>query len=176
MFRLFRKSRLRDGSIFFRRRVRFRRRNNHRLHNWRRWRSRLRFGNCHLRFWRRQRLWFFHRLGRNNDRLRRWRNDNWFWRFGFKRLGQRNVHVCLVENFRRMRRGWLQTKKHDGMERQCDCVKDYQRPFHCFNFVSIAILVIPTFRKSSSTSTAAPKNAFSSPLMKTFGSDCSVFN
>lgn len=209
---LHRISRLRDGNIFFRWRLRLLRRNGNRL-----WRGRRRFWfqfrNCHLRFLRRWRLRFFFRLWRwrFNYWLRLWRNDNWFWRFGFWRPGQRHVNVGLVENFRRLWRGRFQIEKNDGVKRQRERVKDEQRTFHCFggarlltsrfversgtaredarptkssfigalhcfSLVSIATFVMPAFRKSSSTSTAAPKNAFSSPLMKTFGSGCSVFN
>ncbi len=170
---------LRDGNIFFRRWFRFRWRNDHRLHNWRRWRwVWLWLGNGHLRFWRWRWLRFFFRLGRRcfNFRLRR-RNGNWFW-FGLRlrRSCQRDVNVSFVENFRRLGRGRFQIKKHDGVKRQRERVKNYQRTFHGFSFVSIATFVMPACRKSSSTSTAAPKNAFSSPLMKTFGSGCSLFN
>jgi hypothetical protein len=43
------------------------------------------------------------------------------------------------------------------VKRQRDEIKNYQRTFHCFSLVSIATFVMPAFRKSSSTSTAAPK-------------------
>ncbi len=177
---LHRKSRLRDGNIFFRRRFRLRRRNDNRFGRGRRW-SWLwfRFGNCHFRFWWRWRLRFFFRFGRRcfNYWLRRRGNDNWFWFWlRWRRSCQRDINVSFVENFRRPGRGRLQIKKHEGVKRQRKRVKNYQWTFHCFNFVSIATFVMPACRKSSSTSTAAPKNAFSSPLMKTFGSGCSAFN
>ena len=171
VFRLFLKSRLCDGNIFLR--IRFRPWNNHGLHNrcGRRW-SWFGFEKCHLRFWRRRRLRFFFRLGRSH-RLHHWRrrNDDWFW-FGLRwwRLGQRDVNVSFIQNLWRLWLGRFQTKKNDGVKRQRERVKNDQRTFHCFNFVSIATFVMPAFRKSSSTSTAAPKKAFSSPLMKTLGS------
>jgi len=170
VFRLFLKSRLCDGNIFLR--IRFRPWNNRGLHNrcGRRW-SWFGFGKCHLRFWRRRRLRFFFGLGRNNNRLWRRRINNGFWfRLLWRRSCQRHVNVSFVENFRRLWRWRFQTKKHDGVKRQRKRIKDDQRTFHCFNFVSIATFVMPAFRKSSSASTAAPKNAFSSPLMKTLGS------
>ncbi len=174
---LHRKIRLRDGNIFFRRWFRFRWRNDNWLWHWRQsfwfW-----FGNCHLRFWRWWRLRFFFRLrqGRFNFRLWRRNNNRFCFRLRLRRSCQRDVNVSFVENFRRPGRGRLQPKQHDGVKRQRDCVNNYQRAFHGFNFVSIATFVMPACRKSSRTSTAAPKNVFSSPLMKTFGSGCSLFN